>query len=137
MASIPPPTLGEGTTPSGGPGVSGPAFAASGTTTRQPVPDTYGGYLRGRLRRLRSGESGMLPVIGGLVVIAVIFQSQRSVFLSAGNLTNLLIQAASTYILLGMAEVFVLLLGEIDLSLGYLAGVGAVVTLAHSGPVHK
>ena len=136
MASIPPPTLGEGTTPSGGPGVSGPAFAASGTTARQPVPGTYGGDLRGRLRRIRGRESGMLPVIGGLIVIAVIFQLQRSVFLSAGNITNLLIQAASTYILLGMAEVFVLLLGEIDLSLGYLAGVGAVVTLAFAGP-HK
>ena len=137
MTSIPPPTLGEGTTPSGGPGVSGPPFAASTVSTRQAAPDTYGGYLLGWLRRIRGGESGMLPVIGGLIVIAVIFQSQRSVFLSAGNITNLLIQAASTYILLGMAEVFVLLLGEIDLSLGYLAGVGAVVTLALVSPVHK
>ena len=56
-------------------------------------------------------------------------RSQSSVFLSAGNLTNLLTQSA-VFILLGMAEVFVLLLGEIDLSIGYVAGVGAVVTVS-------
>jgi D-xylose transport system permease protein len=78
---------------------------------------------------VRQGDSGMLPIVGGLILIAVIFQSQNSKFLSAGNLANLLGQGAP-YVLLGMAEVFVLLLGEIDLSIGYLAGVGAVVTVA-------
>jgi D-xylose transport system permease protein len=84
-------------------------------------------YLAAWGRRLRGGESGVLPVLLGLVAIVVIFQSQSSVFLSAGNLTNLLVQGA-VFVLLGMAEVFVLLLGEIDLSIGYVAGIGAVVT---------
>jgi D-xylose transport system permease protein len=67
-------------------------------------------------------------VLLGLVIIVVIFQTQQSVFLSAGNLTNLLVQAAS-FVLLGMAEVFVLLLGEIDLSVGFVAGIGGAVTV--------
>ena len=68
----------------------------------------------------------MLPVLAGLVVIVIIFQIESSVFLSAGNLVNLLEQGAP-FVLLGMAEIFVLLLGEIDLSVGYVAGVGAVI----------
>ena len=77
--------------------------------------------------RVRSGESGVLPVLIGLVAISIIFQSQNSKFLSAGNLTNLLVQA-SVFMLLGMGEVFPLLLGEIDLSIGYVSGIGGIVT---------
>jgi D-xylose transport system permease protein len=99
------------------------------------VASSLGEYLRAWLGRIRAGESGMLPVIGGLILIVAIFQSQSSKFLSAGNLANLLGQGAP-YVLLGMAEVFVLLLGEIDLSIGYLAGVGAVVTVAVNGTTH-
>ena len=94
---------------------------------------SFADYLRESIKRIRGGESGVLPVLVGLVVIGAIFQIQQPVFLSAGNLTNLLIQGA-TFVLLGMAEVFVLLLGEIDLSIGYVAGVGAVVTVALSAP---
>src|SRR5579875_1333634 len=83
-------------------------------------------YARLWLKRVRGGESGMLPVLGGLVLLVVIFQVENSKFLSAGNLTNLLVQAA-VFVLLGMAEVFVLLLGEIDLSVGYVAGIGGVI----------
>jgi D-xylose transport system permease protein len=90
-------------------------------------------YLRAWLLRIRNGDSGMLPVLGGLILIVIIFQSQKSVFLSAANLTNLLVQGA-TFMLLGMAEVFVLLLGEIDLSIGYVGAVGAVVTVATAAP---
>lgn len=92
-------------------------------------------YARAWVRRVRNGDSGMLPVVGGLVLIVVIFQSQKSVFLSASNLTNLFTQAAA-YILFGMAEVFVLLLGEIDLSIGYIGPVAAVVTVATSNSHH-
>jgi D-xylose transport system permease protein len=80
------------------------------------------------LKRVRNGESGVLPIILGLVAIVVYFQLRSSLFLSAGNLVNLMIQAVP-FILLGMAEVWVLLLGEIDLSTGYNGAVGAVVTL--------
>ncbi len=95
--------------------------------------DSLGEYLKAWVMRVRNGESGMLPVLGGLILIVIIFQSQKSVFLSAANLTNLLTQG-STYVLLGMAEVFVLLLGEIDLSIGYLGAVGAVITASIAAP---
>ncbi|HET9078674.1 MAG TPA: hypothetical protein VFN68_17190 [Acidimicrobiales bacterium] len=101
------------------------------TGAPEATANSMGEYVRAWALRVRNGESGMLPVIAGLILIVVIFQTQSSVFLSAGNLTNLLVQG-STFILLGMAEVFVLLLGEIDLSIGYLAAIGAVVTVSMS-----
>ncbi len=85
-------------------------------------------YLRIWVKQVRSGESGALPVIIGLVAIVLFFQLKSSLFLSAGNLVNLMSQA-SFIITLGMAEVFVLLLGEIDLAAGYTAACGAVVAL--------
>jgi D-xylose transport system permease protein len=84
-----------------------------------------GEYLRTAWRRVRGGETGVLPVVGGLVLVSVIFQSLNDRFLTPGNLINLLVQAA-VFALLSMAEVFVLLLGEIDLSVGYVAGISAV-----------
>ena len=94
-----------------------------------------GEYVDAWWKRVRAGDSGLLPVIGGLVVLVIIFQLEDSVFLQAGNLTNLLEQAAS-FIMLGMAEVFVLLLGEIDLSLGYSGAVGAaIMTILAADPI--
>jgi D-xylose transport system permease protein len=92
------------------------------------VAGSLGEYVRIWLKRIRSGESGALPVIAGLVVIVLIFQIKNSLFLSAGNLVNLMTQAAFI-VTLGMAEVFVLLLGEIDLAAGYTAACGAVIAL--------
>ncbi|HEX4245995.1 MAG TPA: hypothetical protein VHY77_10535 [Acidimicrobiales bacterium] len=88
---------------------------------------TFGQYVTAWAKRIRYGESGALPVVAGLIVLVVIFQVQNSLFLSAGNITNLLIQG-TVFILLGMAEVWVLVLGEIDLSIGFVAGIGAVIT---------
>jgi D-xylose transport system permease protein len=85
-------------------------------------------YLRIWFKQIRSGESGALPVVVGLVAIVLFFQLKNSLFLSAGNLVNLMTQAAFI-VTLGMAEVFVLLLGEIDLAAGYTAACGAVVAL--------
>jgi D-xylose transport system permease protein len=68
----------------------------------------------------------VLPVLLGLLVITAIFQSLNSNFLTAGNIVNLLVQGA-VYMLLAMAEVFVLLLGEIDLSAGFVGGVGGII----------
>ena len=68
----------------------------------------------------------MLPVVLGVVLIAIIFQVQNASFLTPGNLVNLLVQGA-VFMLIGMGEIFVLLLGEIDLSLGFVAGIGATV----------
>jgi D-xylose transport system permease protein len=84
-------------------------------------------YLRGGLARVRGGESGVLPVVGGLLLISALFQSLNSHFLTSGNLVNLLIQGA-VYMLLAMGEVYALLLGEIDLSIGFVSGIGGTVT---------
>ena len=92
------------------------------------LANSMGDYARILLKRIRSGESGALPVIVGLIAIVLIFQVKNSLFLSAGNLVNLMTQAAFL-ITLGMAEVFVLLLGEIDLAAGYTAACGAVIAL--------
>jgi D-xylose transport system permease protein len=91
------------------------------------IADSLGEYVRIWLTRVRSGDSGFLPVLLGLVAIVIYFQARSSLFLSAGNLVNLITQAA-WIATLGMAEVFVLLLGEIDLSIGYTAAIGAVFT---------
>jgi D-xylose transport system permease protein len=92
------------------------------------IANSLGEYVKIWIARVRNGESGALPVILGLVVIVIYFQARSSLFLSAGNLVNLIGQA-SWIVALGMAEVFVLLLGEIDLSIGYSAAVGATLTL--------
>jgi D-xylose transport system permease protein len=92
------------------------------------LANSFGDYLRIVSRRIRSGESGALPVIVGLVAIVIFFQVRNSLFLSAGNLVNLMAQSAFI-ITLGMAEIFVLLLGDIDLAAGYTAACAAVVAL--------
>ena len=84
-------------------------------------------YLRLWLARLRAGESGVLPVVVGLIAITIIFQSLNSKFLTSGNIVNLLVQGA-VFMMLALAEVFALLLGEIDLSAGFVAGLSGVVT---------
>src|ERR1700735_1560680 len=92
------------------------------------LANSLGDYVRIVGRRIRSGESGALPVIIGLVVVVIYFQARNSLFLSPLNLVNLLAQS-SFIITLGMAEIFVLLLGDIDLAAGFTAACGAVVAL--------
>jgi D-xylose transport system permease protein len=103
------------------------AIAAAGGSP-ELVAGSISEYVRILLKRIRSGESGALPVILGLIAIVLFFQIRSSLFLSAGNLVNLMTQAAFI-ITLGMAEVFVLLLGEIDLAAGFTAACGAVIAL--------
>ncbi len=91
------------------------------------IADSFGEYIKIWWTRVRSGESGALPVILGLAAIVIYFQARSSLFLSAGNLVNLIEQAA-WIVTLGMAEVFVLLLGEIDLSIGFSSVIGGVFT---------
>ena len=88
-----------------------------------PAFADYAGLL---WTRILAGQSGVLPVVLGAILIALIFQSQNGQFLSPGNLVNLLVQG-SVFMIIGMGEVFVLLLGEIDLSLGFVAGIGGTV----------
>ena len=82
---------------------------------------------RGAAAWLAPGESGAISVTTGLVVIGIIFQSLNGHFLSPVNLTDLLVQGA-VFMLLGMSEVFALLLGDIDLSIGFVSGIGGVIT---------
>jgi D-xylose transport system permease protein len=92
-----------------------------------PKVETLGDYLRVVYIGIRSGDTGVLPVVGGILLISILFQSLNSNFLTAGNLVNLLIQGA-VYMLLAMGEVFPLLLGEIDLSIGFVSGIGGIIT---------
>jgi D-xylose transport system permease protein len=90
------------------------------------LAQSLGQYLRAWWLRVRSGDSGVLPVVLAIVVVAVSFQIANPAFLSAQNLVNLFEQS-SIYMLLAMAEIFALLLGEIDLSVGLVMGLGSVV----------
>jgi D-xylose transport system permease protein len=103
------------------------AAEAARVAAPEVIADSLGEYARIWFKRVRSGESGALPVIIGLIAIVIYFQARNSLFLSAGNLVNLVIQGA-VFVVLGMAEVFVLLLGEIDLSAGFNAAIGATAT---------
>jgi D-xylose transport system permease protein len=90
------------------------------------VAQSLGQYFRASWARVRGGNSGVLPVVLGLVLVAVGFQIANSKFLSAQNLVNLFEQS-TVYMLLAIAEIFALLLGEIDLSVGLVMGLGSVV----------
>ena len=94
------------------------------------VAQSLGEYLRAWALRLRSGESGVLPVVLGLVIISIVFEiiSPHNTFLTAGNLVNLFQQSA-VYMVLAMAQIFALLLGEIDLSIGFLAPLAGAVAI--------
>ena len=92
-----------------------------------PPGESLTDYVRRWWAGVRAGELGSLPIIVGLVLIAIIFQSQNDRFLTAGNFVNLIVQMAAITVI-GMGIVFVLLLGEIDLSVGYVSGVAGVAT---------
>jgi D-xylose transport system permease protein len=100
------------------------------------LAQSLGQYLRAWWLRVRSGNSGVLPVVLAIVVVAVSFQIANSQFLSALNLVNLFEQS-TVYMVLAMAEIFALLLGEIDLSVGLVMAFGSVVVaelVQPSGP---
>jgi D-xylose transport system permease protein len=75
--------------------------------------------------KLKAGDMGSLPVIVGMVIIVILFTLKVNVFFTAINFDNLITQLAGT-VLLAIGVVFVLLIGEIDLSIGFLSGVCAV-----------
>jgi D-xylose transport system permease protein len=82
--------------------------------------------VRGAARRLLQGDLGSLRVVLGLAVIWIIFQSQNDRFLTAENLTNLMLQITAIG-LISVGVVYVLLLGEIDLSVGAVSGLCAAI----------
>jgi D-xylose transport system permease protein len=90
---------------------------------------TLKGAMHDYWSRIKAGDIGSLPAVLGLIALCIVFGSMSSVFLTPGNFANLLTQAAAV-IVIAMGLVFVLLLGEIDLSAGYTAGVtGAVLVI--------
>ena len=80
-----------------------------------------GGAIRGFLDRVRSGDLGALPVVVGLVIICTVFESLNPVFLSSNNLVNLLFDS-STVGVISLGIVCILMVGEIDLSVGSVSG---------------
>ena len=94
------------------------------------VAQSLGEYFRAYLARIKAGESGVLPVIVAMVAIVVVFQviGPNGLYLSAGNLVNLFQQSA-VIMVLAMAEGFALVLGEIDLSVGFVGACGAAITV--------
>jgi len=95
------------------------------------------GAVAGFRRRLAQGELGGLPVVLGIAIIWLIFWIANDRFLSAGNLTNLILQIAPMGTI-AVGVVLVLLLGEIDLSVGALSGlcaaIVAVLNVQHGVP---
>jgi D-xylose transport system permease protein len=121
-----------------------PQAAAEGQTTVAPADDPTAapvtvvdprllvreeglkGYVTEFKRKVKGGELGSLPVVIGLIVIWTIFQLQNDRFLSADNLSNISYFLSATG-MLAIGLVFVLLLGEIDLSVGSVSGLASTV----------
>ena len=98
---------------------------AAGSATA-PIGANSADYLRNYVQRLRGGEMGSLPAISGLVVLVILFRLAHPSFGGLFNFANMLTEGAGP-ILIAMGLIFVLLLGEIDLSAGFAAGVCAMV----------
>jgi D-xylose transport system permease protein len=84
------------------------------------------GWWQGFIDRVRAGDLGTLPVIGGLIVIWIVFQILNPIFLSSRNLENLLMESVVIGVI-SLGIVAVLLVGEIDLSVGSVSGLSAAV----------
>jgi D-xylose transport system permease protein len=102
--------------------------AAAADVPPELVAQSLGQYLRAWWLRVRSGDSGVLPVVLGLVVVAVVFEiiTPEHAFLRPSNLVYIF-GLSTVYMVLAMAETVVLLLAEIDLSVGAVALFGGVI----------
>ena len=89
-------------------------------------PSGVRGAVRGFIDRVRGGDLGLLPVIAGLVVISTVLQISNSIFLSSPNLVNLVMEAVPVGVM-ALGIVCVLLVGEIDLSVGSVSGLSAAI----------
>ncbi|MFZ0169910.1 MAG: ABC transporter permease [Candidatus Dormiibacterota bacterium] len=93
------------------------------------LAQTLGQYLRAWGQRVRSGESGVLPVLLGIIAVAVTFEiiTPENAYLRPSNLVYIF-GLSTVYVVLATAEIAVLLLGEIDLSIGSVALLGGTIT---------
>jgi len=106
--------------------VVGPDRAAPPPAPEEELPSGLAGVYARAWLNLRTGNLGPIPIIVGLVVVVLLFGLTATNFFTATNFVNLVNETAGTT-MLAFGVVFVLLLGEIDLSIGYLAGIGALV----------
>jgi len=102
--------------------------AAAADVPPEFLAQSLGQYLRAWWLRVRSGDSGVLPVVLGMVVVAVVFEiiTPEHAFLRPSNIVYIF-GLSTVYMVLAMAETVVLLLGEIDLSVGAVALTGGVI----------
>ncbi|KIF77372.1 ABC transporter permease [Streptomyces sp. 150FB] len=118
--------------------VDAPPPAEGATTVVDPRllvrEQGFGGYVNEFKRKIRAGDLGAMPVVIGLIVIWAIFTVLNSTFIGAENLSNISITMVGTG-MIAVGIVFVLLLGEIDLSVGSVSGVAgglfAVLAVTH------
>ncbi|MFD9466104.1 sugar ABC transporter permease [Streptomyces sp. NPDC060027] len=118
--------------------VENPEAAAHAVTAVDPRllvrEQGFAGYVSEFKRKLKSGDLGSIPVVIGLIVIWAIFASLNENFLTAGNLSDISVAMVGTG-MIAVGIVFVLLLGEIDLSVGSLSGLAgatfAVLSVTH------
>jgi D-xylose transport system permease protein len=137
------PDLTKDVGPEGGaaPEVAAPPAAADAILAVDPRllvrEQGFAGYLTEFKRRLRSGDLGSMPVIAALIVIWGIFQGLNSTFLSANNMSTIAFNVVGIG-MIAVGIVFVLLLGEIDLSVSYVSGLAgavfAVLSVSHGVP---
>ena len=117
--------------------ISSPDLTAAGANPPGVIGSGHDGTLREQVtayvQRVRSGEMGALPAVAGFVVLCVLFTILSPYFLTERNFANLMTQAA-TLVMLDMALVFVILLGEIDLSAGVTSGVAMSLFVVLSNP---
>ena len=88
--------------------------------------NSFGGTIRAFFERVRSGDLGSLPVIVGLVIIWTVFGFLNPLFLSSNNLVNLLFDCSTTGVI-ALGVVCVLMVGEIDLSVGSVSGFASAI----------
>ena len=112
--------------------------AAAADVPPELLAQSLGQYLRAWWLQVRSGNSGVLPVVLAMVLVAVVFEivTPEHAFLRPSNLVYI-VGLSTVYMMLAMAETVVLLLGEIDLSVGAVALIGGVIAfklVQQSGP---
>ncbi|MCX4237104.1 sugar ABC transporter permease [Streptomyces sp. NPDC020707] len=111
--------------------VANPEAAADAVTVVDPRllvrEQGLAGYVGEFKRKMKGGDLGSVPVVLGLIAICIIFQSLNSAFLSAENLNNIAVAMVATG-MMSVGIIFVLLLGEIDLSVGSVSGVAGAIT---------
>jgi D-xylose transport system permease protein len=99
--------------------------AAPAEVQAAAVDGSLAGIARARWEALKGGDVGFLPVLVGIVAITLFFTAKTDIFFTAVNFSNLIGQMAGTTVI-AVGVVFVLLIGEIDLSVGYVSGIASV-----------